>query len=458
MNHDGFDPGSVSWRLAVTAILGPLLASSVAAAPEEPDFPVPRDLAPTVAFWTEVFTRYETRDVILHDQDEPSRILAVVRLPDDLVPRSVAARRWIRELERTTETRFAEIAVALESEHRPTLTPAEQAFLFDAARAVPSRARMADEARRLGTALRTQQGLREVFAASRRRSGLHLDRVRTILADEGLPLALAHLPHLESGFVLEAGSRAGARGLWQFTYGTGRDYLLIDDILDQRMDPEEATRAAARYLREAYDELGTWPLALTAYCYGRNGMRRAVTHHGHDISCVLAHHDGRAMGFATRNYYASFLAVLRAMEDADRHYDAFEPLPPWTYDETTLEAYVDVVRLGVSLGVAPDTLRALNPAYSNRVWEGERYVPPGTRIRMPYGTLPGDPDALMARIDPGVLHPQQRIPSFHRIRRGETLTTIASLYDTTVTRLSTLNRLVDPHRIRAGQVLELPGP
>lgn len=457
MIHTGSTPAAVARFLVIAAILIAALPVGALAAPDEADFPVPDDLAPRVGFWTDVFTCYGTREVILHDQDAPWRILRVVDLPDDLMPRSRAARRWIRELERETETRFAELAVALESDHPPALAPDEERFLLDAAREVPSRARMAEEARRLGTALRTQQGLREVFARSHRRSGLHLDRVTRILAEEGLPLELAHLPHLESGFVLEAGSRAGARGLWQFTYGTGRDYLRIDDILDERMDPEAATRAAARYLREAYDELGTWPLALTAYCYGRNGMRRAVAKHGHDISCVLEHHDGRAMGFATRNYYASFMAVLATMEQADVHFADVTPFPTWTYDETRLEAYVDAVKLARSLTVAPDTLRALNPSFSKRVWEGERYLPPGTRIRVPAGTLdPVDPDAILAVLEPGVLHSEQRVPTFHRIRRGETLSTIAALYDTTVSKLSALNRLVDPHRIRAGQVLELP--
>jgi len=437
----------------VFCLLPLALAWSIPAAAEDP-LDVPPPLAPVVDFWFDVFTCYTVDDIVLHDEENPERILRLDAFPVDVLPRSSAGRRHVRGLERRQQSRYHDAYEAFLAGEAPSLTARELAFLDAGRHLVDPPRTEAEEARRLSRAMRSQQGLREVFAESYRRSGLYMDEVRGIVLAAGLPEALAYLPHLESGFNHRAGSHAGARGLWQFTHGTGRQYLTISSLADERLDPTASTHAAVSYLLDAYDVLGTWPLALTAYNYGLNGMRRAVRDHGHDIVCVLEHHQGRLMGFASRNFYVSFVAAARAMKHAAFHYPEVSPLPTWPHTAVTTAAFVDLPGLARHVGVDPDSLSRLNPGLGRVIWSRDRWVPPGTRLRLPPDTV----SWAEASWPEDVVYPKQRVPRFHRIRRGETLSAIASMYRTSVRTLSRLNALDDPHRIRAGQVLELPHP
>jgi membrane-bound lytic murein transglycosylase D len=126
------------------------------------------------------------------------------------------------------------------------------------------------------SAIRAQQGLRERFHLSLERSGRYRDVMTAIFRQYGLPKELIGLPHVESLFDYQAYSKAGAAGLWQFTRSTGRLFMTINDDVDERLDPLRSTEAAAKLLRLNYNALeGSWPLAITAYNHGLDGMRRA---------------------------------------------------------------------------------------------------------------------------------------------------------------------------------------
>jgi membrane-bound lytic murein transglycosylase D len=143
-----------------------------------------------------------------------------------------------------------------------------------------------------------------------------------IFRAEGLPLELTRLPLVESCFDVEAYSKVGAAGIWQFMPATGRLYAMdVNDSVDERRDPIASTRAAARFLRHNYEALeDSWPLAITAYNHGPAGIRRAISATGTtDIGVIVGRYDGPAFGFASRNFYAEFLAAL----DVDRHREAW---------------------------------------------------------------------------------------------------------------------------------------
>ena len=406
------------------ACVGVTLAAGSGAAAPDP-LPIPDALEARVAFWTRTMTEFGLRDILLHDRRNPEDVWTTVRLPESLPTRGRATSRWI--------------STRLDEERAHLRALADSASSDSAAVAL----------RGLADHLRAQQGLHEVFAASYRRSGRYLPYIRAVFAEAGIPDEIALLPHLESGFDPVAGSRAGAWGLWQFTRPTGRQYLRVDDLVDARLDPFEATHAAAAYLTTAHETLGTWPLALTSYNYGINGMRRAVSNHGRDLVSVLEHHDGAAMGFASRNFYASFRAVVSIMADPERYYPEVTPDPPLA-PSVASPAYLDVHDLASHLETGVDELRRLNPSLRDRIWRRERWIPPGAPLVLPGGSagLRGFPYSQ--------LYPQQRRPDVHRIRPGETLSRIAAEYDTTVTAILALNELSDPDRIFAGQQLELP--
>ena len=118
-----------------------------------------------------------------------------------------------------------------------------------------------------------------------------------------MPVELSVLPHVESSFNPEAYSHVGAAGIWQFIRSTGKRYMQIDHLIDERMDPFASTKAAAKLLRHNYQLTQSWPLALTAYNHGVASMRRAINTLGtRDIAVIVRKYKGRAFGFASRNF------------------------------------------------------------------------------------------------------------------------------------------------------------
>jgi membrane-bound lytic murein transglycosylase D len=178
--------------------------------------------------------------------------------------------------------------------------------------------------------LRIQEGLREQYEAGLLRSRNYRAAMERIFIDEGLPPKLVTLATIESGFYNTAKSSAGAVGIWQFTRDTGKEYMRITPYHDDRFDPIAETRAAAELLRYNYDSLGTWPLALTAYNYGTGGMAEAAQIYGSDFNRIFRSFDRPHFGFASRNYYAEFLAALQVQEYQDQYFPnlKYEETPP----------------------------------------------------------------------------------------------------------------------------------
>ncbi|MBI4574548.1 MAG: lytic transglycosylase domain-containing protein, partial [candidate division NC10 bacterium] len=167
--------------------------------------------------------------------------------------------------------------------------------------------------------IRVQQGLREKVDEGLRRARGLLPRILAILRRHSVPEELAALPMVESSFNPRARSKAGAVGLWQFIRSTGRRYLTISSRRDDRRDPIRATEAAARLLKHNYEALGSWPLAIIAYNHGKEGILAARAAVGSSaIEEIIARYAGPRFGFASRNFYAEFLAALEIVHPAIR--------------------------------------------------------------------------------------------------------------------------------------------
>jgi membrane-bound lytic murein transglycosylase D len=409
-------------------------------------FPTPDGLEPRVQFWYRIMAEHSVQEIVLHDSEDPERVLAVIPIPYWVQPRTTASRAWIRSVEESCRATFRRAAERLAKGADSNLDPAWLAFIREGA----ADGDLAAEARRLAVAIRPQQGLREAFAEGYARSGRYSGWIARCFREHGIPEALVWLAHVESGFDPSAASKAGARGLWQFTSATSRRTVRGAPVPPPRLDPYRATEAAARYLAEAHAELGSWPLAVTAYNYGLNGMRRAVARHGKDLATILRRHEGAAMGFATRNFYTEFLAALRIMQNAERIFPGIAPEPRWEFSTFLAEDFLDARLVAAHFGMEMQAFAALNPSLSRRVLRGRSLIPKGTEIRVPVATAAlagGIPDA--ARFD------RQRT-RYHRVRTGETLSIIAARYGTTVRTLRDLNEIRNPHRIAVGQTLRLP--
>jgi membrane-bound lytic murein transglycosylase D len=171
-----------------------------------------------------------------------------------------------------------------------------------------------------GERVRIQRGQRERFKRGLEISGRYDAVFRDIFRQAGLPEDLAYLPHVESSFQANAHSSAGAVGIWQFTRSAARVFMNVDGAVDERLNPVASARGAARYLRYAYDRLGSWPLALTAYNHGIAGMQRARDAFGTDFMRIVYYYNSPQFGFASRNFYAEFLAARDVARQPERFF------------------------------------------------------------------------------------------------------------------------------------------
>jgi peptidoglycan lytic transglycosylase D len=277
-----------------------------------------------------------------------------------------------------------------------------------------------------------------------------------VLDKQGLPRELAALPHVESSFDPTAYSKVGAAGLWQFTRSTGVRYMQIDHVVDERRDPFLATEAAARLLADNYSVLGSWPLALTAYNHGLAGMRRAVQQQNTtDIDKIVARYQSRSFQFASRNFYTAFLAALEIDSNPEQFFPNLRVNAPSDTTVVLVPSFITSSTLAHSLNVRESVLRELNPALMDTIWSGDKLVPKDFPLRVPRSTA-AVAEELLAAIDSSERFASQRLDKQHRVRRGDTLSEIATEYHVSLAALMRLNGLTGRDLIRVGQLINLP--
>jgi membrane-bound lytic murein transglycosylase D len=439
-------PVTARHRLAglLAIALVSLTAPSVTSASEL--FPKPATLEPAVDFWTRVYTEVDTRSGFIHDNLRMNIVYETVRFPAGI---SQAQRR--RQLDGELN-KYRQILRKLGGGARSGLSAEERRVLALFPDNV-SNAELSSAADRV----RFQLGQSDRFRAGLIRAGAWKPYIYQVLADRGLPRELSVLPHVESSFDPTAYSHAGAAGLWQFIRSTGLRYMRIDHVVDERRDPYLSTDAAARLMADNFAVLGSWPVALTAYNHGAGGMRNAVNRLGTtDIGVIVREYNGRAFGFASRNFYAAFLAALEVDTHPEKYFGRLTPNRPSDHIVTPVPSYMTITTIARALDTTPRELRQLNPALTDVVWSGDKYVPRGFRLRVPARTG-FDPGALLARVPASEAFAAQLPDVEHRVRSGETLSQIAQRYRVSVTALMSMNGLSSANFIRAGQVLRLPG-
>jgi membrane-bound lytic murein transglycosylase D len=425
-------------------------AAAVAAAPPAPRildklFPQPPALDRDVNFWIRVYTEIGTNAGFLHDQYNLGVVYETLQFGPDTSA---------RQREHLVEAARSRIIAALKriANSTGTLSPEDQ-HIRDMWGEAGTPARL------LGAVedVRFQLGQADRFRDGLLRAGLWQSHITETLANLGMPQELAVLPHVESSFNAAAYSKAGAAGLWQFMRSTGRRYMRIDSAVDDRMDPFRATEAAAQLLSFNYRLLGTWPLAVTAYNHGAEGMRRAKEQVGSDdIVMVLRNYHSPSFGFASRNYYVSFLAALTVDRNPEKYFGAVKREPAAKFREVTMPGFVTVSALTHALHISPAELRRLNPALLPACWSNARRVPKGYVLRLPLDGPDWTTDMLAARLSPADLQARQTVPESRRVRKGETLASIAADYGMKAGELARLNRISARAHLQPGRSLRVP--
>lgn len=456
-----------AWVLAAPAVLAaqapatlatPAVpaASPVVADPDLTTFPRPAILAPNIAFWTQVFGDYSEYQSVIHFQDEPQKVYTVLDFRDDFAERGpLEARRLQQKAEKAVKRELDQHLRNIQAhhDHPELLPPVEQkiyALLSDDDQD-PNRFRNA-----IGH-FRAQRGLKEKTERALQVSGQYLPKMEDIFAAEGLPTLLTRLPLVESSFNLDAYSKVGAAGLWQFIPSSARIYMRLDEAVDDRRDPWTSTQAAARHLKEDYALLGNWPLAVTAYNHGRAGLAKGLQETGGTtLADLLERWDGHRFGFASRNFYAEFLAASDVERAHRAQFGQIERHDPIDFEVVQIQHFVAYEALRRCAGISEEEFHTLNPGYRPEVLDGRLFVPPQTSIRVPVGKGQAFMAAYLALGDDERFSQQRFYYVRYRVQRGDTLGIIARRYGVGLSTLQQANGLSGRGLIRQGQVLRVP--
>jgi membrane-bound lytic murein transglycosylase D len=292
------------------------------------------------------------------------------------------------------------------------------------------------------------------------RSGRYLGMIREVLKNRGLPEELAYTAMIESGFNPVAVSRVGAKGMWQFMAGTARRYgLRVDQWIDERLDPEKSTVAAASYLRDLYNMFGSWALAQAAYNAGEVKVSKAIRATGSSDFWTLA--KTNHLRAETKDFVPAIHAATLIAQNPDRYgFEIAEP-SPLGIETVAVPPVTDLRRLATKAGITPGALQTLNPVLVRSV------TPPGDpwQLKVPAGTR----TSVLSALAPAPAPRHHTAPAarsrttrastsredIHVVRPQETVSSIAKHYGVAVTDVLRWNRLEQQARIRPGDRLRI---
>lgn len=340
------------------------------------NFEVTQKVAEHVWFWEAIFNYYGGDTVVIHDTKYPNVIIDVVDFRQ-FAEQYKSGKNLSREEKNDWLNRYVkryELALSRFKElgkEAVQYGPMEKRIL-----SVYSRYRKALDEVYAGTAtLRTQQGMADQFKIAAKRAEVFLPYMERIFRQQGLPVDLTRLAFVESMFNTKAVSKVGAVGIWQFMPDTARSFLLVNRYVDERQSPIKATYAAASLLKRNFQDLGSWPFAVTAYNHGAAGVRKASKTVGsRDLSALITKYKAPSFGFASQNFYAEFIAARNIYNRvyARSHHPNPNPLN------------IAAVKLGRSMSVAEllkgtsldeKTLREYNPCLKAEAFGARKNQP-----------------------------------------------------------------------------------
>ncbi len=405
------------------------------------EFYTPVNLEDNVEFWKKIYTEVSLEEGLLHDREYPLVIYSKIHTGGSGSRRVKAERAEVRSALRNIDTKPEQEWTDRE---REIVDMFKRHASMDAVKGAQDR-------------IRFQRGQKERFKSGLKRSGAYLDTIRAILDDYGLPDRIAYLPHVESSFRYNAYSKVGAAGLWQFMRGTGRRFMKIGYNIDERLDPIRASHAAAKLLKHNYSQLGSWPLAITAYNHGLYGIKRAVAATGtKDIGEIISKHRSRSFKFASKNFYTCFIAASTIAMNAEDYFPGLAYNSPVSRKDLKLRYYMRPGLIVSASGVSKGVFKEYNPAIRPAVYQYNKLIPKGAVIHFPEKTSVREVETALNSLPDSLKIVRPPTPKYYRVKRGDNLYSIASRMNVSAVKLAEANNITKMNKIYAGQALRIP--
>lgn len=350
------------------------------------EFPADDIVKDQADFWYLIFSRFHSDQAVIHDLNHPNLIIDVIDFakfskkynqgkPYTKTEKSKIIDRYLARYNKA-------IAKLRRAPKRRNWSNAMEQRVFEVYR---SSAKGYLALRRGKAMLRVQTGLADEFKRASQRASLYLPYMERIFRNHGLPVELTRIVFVESMFNPKALSKVGASGVWQFMPETAKDYMLVNHFVDERNSPLKATEAAARFLKYNFRVLKSWPLAITAYNHGANGMKRAVRKTGSkDLSEIIKKYQSPSFGFASKNFFAEFIAAKAVYEDFYSN-QSNRDKNPLNLTQITLPRAMSVNEIIRKTPLNEDLLKKYNGCLKPSVFRKHRYsrLPKSFQILVP---------------------------------------------------------------------------
>ena len=416
-------------------------------------FPFPEELNVQVDFWKKIFTKYTTKQAVIHDARYFEVIYEVIDVDD---PKFASEKEGWKAVKKAQKKYEQLLQNMMKHWGNPQKMNEEEQQLYAHFKDVDESSYFKKKYAK--DRVRIQVGQADRFKAGIVQSGQYIAAMKRIFAEHDLPENLVYLPLIESAFNPFARSHVGAAGMWQFMRGTGKQYKLkITHLIDERHDPLRATHAAARLLAHNYEETQSWPLAITAYNFGLQGIKNATAAmKSDDIVKIIEQYNGSRFGFASRNFYVEFLAAVDVCLRYTEYFGEIDLHEPLKITQVSLPDYVSAKTLAKYYDFTVDELQELNPALHSSVFNRGGFIPKNYALNI-LEEHKSDFETRYAAIPQSLRYKYLPVRATHRVKRGQTLSVIAKRYRTSVKALMRANNIKNARKVRAGKVLKIPG-
>jgi membrane-bound lytic murein transglycosylase D len=351
----------------------------------ESSFIVPQQLRGRVDFWKGIFAKYGKHQKVVHHRRFPQvsfKVLDFSKAAQELSPS--AFQSLVKKVEKEKVDEIYNLMERMSKGGQPQNST--ESFIVQQMDLLPGGVSKYQQIVEKPELIRTQTGIREKAKEAVERSGRYIKVMESIFASEAnLPVELTRLPFIESSFNYTAYSSVGAAGMWQFMPATAKKYMTVGSVIDERLDPFIATRAAAKYLRHAYNSLGAWGLAVTSYNHGVAGVKKKTKEAGTtNIVQLIERTSGEPVfGFASQNFWPEFLAAVEIMAEPKKYYPDLQMAAPIRSSEYRVPRPMFLNHAASLHGVTVDALLSVNYALLSPVASGKRPIPTGYILRIP---------------------------------------------------------------------------
>lgn len=440
-------------------------------------FAIPKGLETAVKFWLDIYSKFHSDQGVLHDSEVIEMIYEEIDFTDITTRTDINI--YQKEAQKIRRVKQAKARVIntlkkLQKTKDPSTLSEYEKKIWDAFASDKSKKKYLDAAGK--NRLRFQLGQKDRVIQGIFFSGRYLEEFEKIFKETGVPLELTRLVFVESSFNVLARSKVGASGLWQIMPYTMKGFMKKDPAVDLRNHPIEATRLSAKLLRNNYNMLQSWPLAVTGYNHGPTGVLRLTKKYKtRELGELVANVASRKrFGFASRNFYASFLAALEVTSSAPKYLGPVSWSQP--LDSVDIKTPFPIYYSDILRWFDGDDLKAqvFNPHITQLGRKNRRAIPAKFVISVTKARLESvqkefesttalkqareeyKKKLLEQGIQEALQVPDKEESITHKVRRGETLARIAKNYGVPLSAIIRVNGLKTSQKLRTGQVLKIP--